>query len=99
MSHQLHADAREGDLCAQPGHPTRTRHDATLGHVTIEVAGETFVVIDLGDSAILDHSPQRQIHGVRLTIEQAHAVGAALLSWSGRKRLAAAKRELERAKP
>lgn len=99
MTHMMHALICDGEGCTQPGHPPRIRHDATSGHVTVEMHGETFVILDLGDIATLDHLPQRHQHGVSLTVEQAHAVGAALLSWAGRKRLAAAERQLERAKP
>ena len=67
--------------------------DPTHGHVTVygEDGRQVGCLLDMGDVVRIDN------YGTEVWTEaEAREVGSALIGWAGRKRLARAKRELDR---
>ena len=70
--------------------PRPTHHvDDYFGHVTVFAADGVLIarILDMGDTVRVEH-----VEGVvyrSWTVDEAREVGAALIGWAGRKRLAA----------
>ena len=65
--------------------------DARYGHVTIHDAGAypnglLVLIEDMGETCHVRPAPGHET--IRLTEDQAHDLGTALIGWAGRKRLA-----------